>query len=138
MAMSMLDLIEADAGADARLVPKPLWPGATEKLAAEEPGPDAPSSLHDPRPDLESDSALWQQLLRATLTRDGEKSDGVYARLHACRCMGARLFRSAAGGYRIQPDERYLDGAAGWAKDRAALLAPEQAAVTQAVKGLRG
>src|SRR5688500_18187849 len=106
----MLDLLEADDAARRA----PIWPGAGERLAAEadpEPDPEAPLYLYEPRPDLTEDSAIWQRLLAAALPVDGELPDGVFARLHAARCCGARLARQPTGAYRIAPDGGYLDGA---------------------------
>lgn len=114
--------------------PRPAAPSLFDVLDA--PDLDAPPYLSDPRPDLESDSAIWRRLLAAALALDGELPDGVFARLHCCRCLGGRLTKTAAGAYRIVPDETYLDGAEGWARDRAAFLAPVAAGIAGLLKGI--
>jgi hypothetical protein len=81
----------------------------------------------DPRPDLEEDSHLWQQVLEVA----SELNPDIHAVLHGFRCMGCRLVNTEAG-LRMEPriddgesPQRYgFDSEADYQRERSRWLIP--------------
>jgi hypothetical protein len=60
----------------------------------------------DPRADdCPEDSLFWQDLMERSYAYDGHDARGLFGALHGFRCLGARLERRPAGGYRLVPGE---------------------------------
>ena len=60
--------------------------------------------LRDPRPDLEADSELWQELLAGCYEAEN-KSGYLTGILHGFRCGGCRLeYSDSKGSYTIRPE----------------------------------
>jgi len=60
--------------------------------------------IGDPRPDLEEDSALWDEVLAVAEAIDEEPISSrrsVYALLHGLRCCGARLNWTSRGNLKL-------------------------------------
>jgi hypothetical protein len=84
----------------------------------------------DPRPDLQTDSELWEEVLE-----EAKRDPDLYGLLHGLRCGGGLLERKENGSLKLD----YTPLLDGWQKDKllADWLVPNQqriAAVFKAVK----
>ena len=86
---------------------------------------DDPFYRLDPFPHLD-DHPLWVEVLGTALRLYGDAPEGLYASLHGCRCMGARL-NYKDGSLRLSPaivDGSWWSNESDWKKDREQWLLP--------------
>ena len=88
----------------------------------------------DPRPDLETDSALWGSLLSMAYDQDGEDRSGLQQALHGFRCLGAALVVTD-GKVGLTPGEW---DAADYYTERTFRLAPHGEALVRLLDSLGG